>query len=271
MTSVGKGIEGVKNVVDHTGMKNVRSLLGWKWVGETESRSNKYKGGDYDDEWITVQSSNYKAIVIPELADGETIWGNVESKEETIEIERKGEEDEEVEQPSNEDQMYWENEFREELDGLRVDEEVKEFDPEGDLAYLEALLAGNPMMDIKQEDVVVEEEEHHSWLMVLVIGETEKSEKPREKAKKRKEKDLNRKRIEGRGEMEMNEPFTHNRSSHYMPRIRFMPGKFNFWLSDPFLIFKFLYNSAIKVLIIYEEWVELNGLDRVQIKEKPPD
>ncbi|KAJ0569484.1 hypothetical protein HanHA300_Chr05g0166731 [Helianthus annuus] len=96
--------------------------------------------GDYDDEWITVQSSYYKAIVLPELADGETIWGYVESKEEKIEIERKGEEDEEVEQPSNEDQMYWENEFRDELDGLRVDEEVKEFDPEGDLAYLEALL-----------------------------------------------------------------------------------------------------------------------------------
>ncbi|MFS8033977.1 hypothetical protein Hanom_Chr17g01575831 [Helianthus anomalus] len=31
--------------------------------------------------------------------------------------------EEEVEQPSNEDQMSWENEFREELDGLPVDEE----------------------------------------------------------------------------------------------------------------------------------------------------
>ncbi|XP_021971303.1 uncharacterized protein LOC110866463 [Helianthus annuus] len=129
-------------------------------------------------------------------------------------------EEEEVEQPSNEDQMSWENEFRDELDELPVDEEIEEFDPEGDLAYLEALLEGSPMMDIKQEEEVVEEEEHHNW---PVVGVTEDS-RPREKAKKRKKKDLNRKRIEGWGEMERTEPFTHDQSSRYMPRIRLIPG-----------------------------------------------
>ncbi|MFS7898752.1 hypothetical protein Hanom_Chr15g01364501 [Helianthus anomalus] len=49
-------------------------------------------------------------------------------------MERKGEDEEEVEQPPSEDKMSWENEFKEELDGLPVDEEVEEFDLEGDLA-----------------------------------------------------------------------------------------------------------------------------------------
>ncbi|KAJ0864211.1 hypothetical protein HanPSC8_Chr12g0539271 [Helianthus annuus] len=167
--------------------------------------------------------------------------------------------------------MSWENEFREELDGLPVDEEIEEFDPEGDLAYLEVLLEGNPMTDIKEEEVVVEEEEHHSWPLVLVLSEAEKSTTPQERAKKRKIKDLNRKRIEGWGEMERKKPFTHDHSSRYMPRIRFLPGKFKFWWSDPFRIFKIFYNSTNLFLKIFEVRVELNGLDRVQVKEKPPD
>ncbi|KAF5757348.1 hypothetical protein HanXRQr2_Chr17g0825601 [Helianthus annuus] len=190
--------------------------MGW---GNRE-RTQQIQLGDYDDEWITVQSSYYKAIVIPELADGETIWGYVESKEEKVEIERKGEEEEEVEQPSSEDRMSWENEFRDELDRLPVDEEIEEFDPEGDLAYLEALLEGSPMKDIKQGEEVVAEKEHHSW---PVVGET-KDSRPRERAKKRKKEDLNRKRIEGWGEMDRKEPFTHDQSSRYMPRIRLILG-----------------------------------------------
>ena len=115
---------------------------------------------------------------------------------------------------------------------------------------------------------MVEEEEHHSW---PVVGVTEKSEKPRKKAKKRKEKVLNRKRIEGWGEMERKEPFTRDHSSRYMPRIRFIPGNFKFWWSDPFQIFKIFYNSTNLFLKIFEVRVELNGLDRVQVKKKPPD
>ncbi|KAJ0495056.1 hypothetical protein HanIR_Chr12g0604601 [Helianthus annuus] len=209
-----------------------------------------------DEEWAAYQRSLVKREVVEEevgLGDS-TDW--------------MFEEEEEVEQPSNEDHMSWENEFREELDGLPVDEEVKEFDPEGDLAYLEVLLEGSPMTEIKEEEVVVEEEEHHSWPVVEVI----KDSRPREKAKKRrKKKVLNRKRIEGWGEMERKEPFTRDHSSRYMPRIRFLPGMFKFWWSDPFQNFKILYNSTNLFLKFFEVRVELNGLDRVQVKEKPPD
>ncbi|KAJ0434602.1 hypothetical protein HanRHA438_Chr07g0306991 [Helianthus annuus] len=115
---------------------------------------------------------------------------------------------------------------------------------------------------------VVEEEEHHNW---PVVGVTEKSEKPREKARKGKNRDWLW--VESWYKMEKKEPlkFKHDRSSHYMPRIRFLPGKFKFWWSDPFQNFKIFYNSTIKFLTIFEDRMELNGLDRVQVKEKPPD
>ncbi|KAF5822128.1 hypothetical protein HanXRQr2_Chr01g0022891 [Helianthus annuus] len=148
------------------------------------------------------------------------------------------EEDEE-----SEDELFWEREFGDELESLPLDKEVGTFDPEGDLAYLEALLAGNPMTDINQEEVVVEEEEHHSWPVVL-IANARKSLKSRERAIRR------------------------------TPGIvfqRLMPGKFKFWCSNPVKYLKFFYNSTIKFLNVYEERVELNGLDRVQVKEKPPD
>ncbi|KAJ0618335.1 hypothetical protein HanHA89_Chr02g0051981 [Helianthus annuus] len=129
----------------------------------------------YDDEWATVLNMNFKLIVVPKLTDEETLLGEVESDEEE-EIERKGEEEEEVEQPPSEYQISWENEFREELDGQPVDEEVEEFVLNGDLAYLEALLEGSPMTNIKQE----EEEEHQSWPVVLITN-AGKSLKPQEK------------------------------------------------------------------------------------------
>ncbi|KAJ0614464.1 hypothetical protein HanIR_Chr02g0062731 [Helianthus annuus] len=148
------------------------------------------------------------------------------------------EEDEE-----SEDELLWEREFAGELEGLPVDEEVGTFDPEGDLAYLEALLTRNPMTDSKKEEVVVEEEEHHSW-PVVVIANARKSSKPREKAMRR------------------------------TPGIVFqwlLPGKFKFLCSNPLKIVKSFYNSTTKFLNVYEKRVELNGLDRVQVKEKPPD
>ncbi|KAJ0918966.1 hypothetical protein HanRHA438_Chr05g0224021 [Helianthus annuus] len=148
------------------------------------------------------------------------------------------EEDEE-----SEDNLFWEREFADELEGLPVDEEVGTFDPEGDLAYLEALLEGNPMTDIKQEEEVVEEKEHHSWPVVLITN-ARQSSKPREKAMRR------------------------------TPGIvfqRLLPGKFNFLCSNPLKFIKSFYNSTVKFLNVYEKRVELNGLDRVQVKEKPPD
>ncbi|KAJ0577540.1 hypothetical protein HanRHA438_Chr05g0229471 [Helianthus annuus] len=147
------------------------------------------------------------------------------------------------EDEGSEDELFWEREFADELEGLSVDEEGGTFDPEGDLAYLEALLAGNPMTDIKKEEVVVEEEEHHSWPVVLITNAS-KSSKPREKAMRR------------------------------TPGIvfqRLLPGKFIFWCFNPVKYLEFYYNSTTKFLNVYEDRVELNGLDRVQIKEKPPD
>ncbi|KAJ0746842.1 hypothetical protein HanOQP8_Chr05g0182561 [Helianthus annuus] len=133
-----------------------------------------------------------------------------------------------------------EDEFLElELDGLPVYEEVGVLDPDGDIAYFDALLEGESTEVIEPTSYeetkcgdhparVVEEEEHHSWPLVLVIDETSKSIKPQGRAKKRKRKrnDLNRKRIEGWVELEKKKTlqFTHDRSSHYMPRIRLMPG-----------------------------------------------
>ncbi|KAJ0940608.1 hypothetical protein HanRHA438_Chr02g0085321 [Helianthus annuus] len=148
------------------------------------------------------------------------------------------EEDEE-----SEEDLLWEREFADELEGLPVDEEVGTFDPEGDLAYLEALLARNPMTDLKQEEVVVEEEEHHSWPVVLITN-ANKGSKPREQAMRR------------------------------TPGIvfqRLLPGKFKFLCFNPLKFLKSFYNSTVKFLNVYEKRVELNGLDRVQIKEKPPD
>ncbi|KAJ0907653.1 hypothetical protein HanRHA438_Chr07g0301621 [Helianthus annuus] len=73
--------------------------------------------------------------------------------------------------------------------------------------------------------------------------------------------------------MEKKKPlqFTHDQSSRYMSCIRFLPGKYKFWWSDPFKIFKIFYNSTNIFLNIFEYRVELNGLDMVQIKEKPLD
>ncbi|KAJ0865580.1 hypothetical protein HanRHA438_Chr12g0542031 [Helianthus annuus] len=143
----------------------------------------------------------------------------------------------------SEDELFWEREFADELEGLPEDAEVGIFDPEGDLAYLEALLARNPMTDIKQEEGVVEEEEHHSWPVVL-IANASKSLKSQEKAMRR---------------------------THGIVIQRLLPGKFKFLCSNPLKILKLFYNSTIKFLNVYEKRVELNGLDKVQIKEKPPD
>ena len=150
--------------------------------------------------------------------------------------------------------LSWETEFGDELVNLPtlVDDEL--FDPVGDLSELEALLEGKPAMVIKKSqkvDTVVEDEEHYNWPGVLVINETLKSTKPREKVRKIKGNDRSRKMVK-RCFKERKEPlkFEHDQSFRYMSRIRFM---------------------TVKFLIVCEDRVELNGLDRVQIKEKPPD
>ncbi|KAJ0939378.1 hypothetical protein HanRHA438_Chr02g0060441 [Helianthus annuus] len=178
--------------------------------------------------------------------------------------------------------LSWEDEFLGELEGLSESKQVGEFDPLGDLANLEALQEGKPekiseptpYVEIKYGDLpkevegMVEDEEHHSW---PVVGVTEDS-RPRERARK-KEPGNRRWFWVGRWAKQKMEQLkcNHDRSYRYMPRIRFLPGKYKFWWSDPFQNFKLFYNPAIKFLTIFVDRVELNGLDRVQIKEKPPD
>ncbi|KAJ0895829.1 hypothetical protein HanRHA438_Chr08g0327651 [Helianthus annuus] len=115
---------------------------------------------------------------------------------------------------------------------------------------------------------MVEDEEHHSWPVVEV---TEYS-RPRERARK-KEPGNRRWFWVGRWAKQKMEQLKckHDRSYRYMPRIRSIPGKFRYWWSDPFKIFKIFHYSALKCLTVFEDRVELNGLDRVQVKEKPPD
>ncbi|KAF5782985.1 hypothetical protein HanXRQr2_Chr11g0502631 [Helianthus annuus] len=219
------------------------------------------------DEWQVYQESLIKGVDVDEEVDLGDYLGSLFDNEVEVEVEKK--------------MLSWEDEFLGELEGLPESEQVGEFDPLGDLANLEALLEGKlekiseptPHVEIKCGDLpkevegMVEDEEHHSWPVVLITNATKKS-KPREKAKKRKRKDGKKKRIEG---WYKKEPLAHDQYSLYMSRIWFLPGKYKFWWSDPLRIFKIFYYSTSKFLTIFEDRVEINGLDRVQIKEKPPD
>ena len=150
----------------------------------------------------------------------------------------------------------WEEEFGDELVGLPVLEEEEEFDPVGDLAYLEKLLEGKPTMEIKnspKEDEHVSEKFDSRPVEESDVGLPLRP-RTREKAKKRKKA-----------------PGYQDRSPHYMSQIRFGPGKFKNRWSDSFPFFITYYNSTNQFLIAYIIRVELNRLDRVPVKEKPPD
>ncbi|KAL8232084.1 hypothetical protein R6Q57_001862 [Mikania cordata] len=173
----------------------------------------------------------------------------------------------------------WEEEFGDELDNLPFFEESREFDPVGELEVLEALLAEKSTIGIQQSpeilEELVEEEKHHSQPEGKIKDETPlKSTEPREKATKRKEMDPNQLKVLGwyqKKRRTKTVKFVNNHSPHYLPRIRFGPGKFKYWRPDPFESFKMYFNSINKIFLSNKERVELNGLDRVCIKEKPPD
>ncbi|KAM0052600.1 hypothetical protein Hdeb2414_s0007g00250061 [Helianthus debilis subsp. tardiflorus] len=168
----------------------------------------------------------------------------------------------------------WEEEFGDELVGLPTLED-EEFDPVGDLAYLETLLVETPTMEIKyapnvEEEIVAEEFDSRP------VENPDDGRPPRSRTRERARKSLDQHllRIQGwyrRKKKEESLKFAQHHPSHYMPRIRFGPGKFKYWWSDPFENFKWFINSILKILINNKERVELNGLDRGWIKEKPPD
>ena len=65
--------------------------------------------------------------------------------------------------------------------------------------------------------------------------------------------------------------YINNHPPHYISGIRFGPGKYKFWLSDPFECHKTFSGFIIGFLINNDEQLKFNGLDRGWIKEKPPD
>jgi len=156
----------------------------------------------------------------------------------------------------------WEDEFANELVDLPLCDDG-EFDPLGDLRILEDLIYNQtPSVGIDREPSGPGEE----------VNDVESS-KPREKARK---EPANRNLMQvRRWSTRKSLKFKHDHSSRYMSCIRFMPGKFKYWWSDPFrvfnLLFNIVFNSTFNFVCIYVNRVELNGLDRVQIKEKPPD
>ncbi|KAK1406551.1 hypothetical protein QVD17_41972 [Tagetes erecta] len=169
-----------------------------------------------------------------------------------------------------------------ELDSLPDYSNLDMIDTEGDLTYLDSFLENEPVEMIDhttyentkcgdhQVSVVIEEE-HHSRPVMNKDDETLPSlPKSREKASKRKKKSWVQARIKIK-KLEVK----HDWSSSYMTRIRFFPGKFKCWWSDSFRalqsIVQIVLNVTCKFLSVYLDRVELNGLDRVQIKEKPPD
>jgi len=140
-----------------------------------------------------------------------------------------------------------------------------EFDPLGDLKILEDLVYNQmPSVGIKQELCEPEEEVHD-----------EESSKHQFKSRKEpRERTLLQ--IE-RWSTWKKKPLKckNDQSSRYMSCIRFFPGKYKSWWSNPFkrfnVILKVSFNFICNFLNVFVDRVELNGLDRVQIKEKPPN
>ncbi|KAF5801972.1 hypothetical protein HanRHA438_Chr06g0263621 [Helianthus annuus] len=168
----------------------------------------------------------------------------------------------------------WEDEFGDELVGLPtfVDEE---FDPVGDLAYLETLLKEKPTMEIKYIPNKEEEEvatKFDGWPMErLKDGLPHTPTKSWEKAQKCLDQHRLREHRWYKRKLNGTLKCTEHHPPHYMPRIKFGPRKFKYWWVDPFEFSRLFFNFTNNFLLKAGKRVELNGLDRGWIKEKPPD
>ncbi|XP_076937780.1 uncharacterized protein LOC143605614 [Bidens hawaiensis] len=176
-----------------------------------------------------------------------------------------------------EDMVKVDNELNEEdeflnleLDGLSDYDGGDTLDVNEDVAFLEALL----VEDSVDEDVVLEEEHHYRPVDCVLNADQES--KPRDKAEDDR-LPKNRSCVYfRRWSTGVKKPLNvkHDQSSRYLQRIRLLPGKFKYRWSDPLLIFnsKLIFCGSIIDILLFDKFrVELNGLDRVQIKEKPPD
>ncbi|XP_076906807.1 uncharacterized protein LOC143563055 [Bidens hawaiensis] len=176
-----------------------------------------------------------------------------------------GVEEKVVNELSEEDEL-----FDLELDGLLEYDEGGTLDVDGDVAFFEALL----VEDSVDEDVVLEEE--HYCRPVDCVLNAYRELKPREKVEDDKLPENRSCAYFMRWSTGVKKPLNvkHDQSSRYLQRIRLLPGKFKYRWSDPLLIFNsnlIFCGSIIDILMFDKYRVELNGLDRVQIKEKPPD
>ncbi|KAJ0744013.1 hypothetical protein HanPI659440_Chr10g0382541 [Helianthus annuus] len=128
-------------------------------------------------------------------------------------------------------------------------------------------------MEIKQIRNVEEEkvaDEFDSWSVKEVnVGFPLTPTRTREKA----QRSLYQHVVRVRRWYKKEEPlkFAQHHSPHYMPRIKFGPGKFKYCWVDPFSFSKLFFNFTNDFLLKTGKRVELNGLDRGWIKEKPPD
>ncbi|XP_076956665.1 uncharacterized protein LOC143631936 [Bidens hawaiensis] len=157
-----------------------------------------------------------------------------------------------------------------ELDGLLEYDEGGTLDVDGDVAFFEALL----VEDIVYEDAVLEEE-HHCRPLDCVLNADQES-KPKDKAEDDRLPENQSCVYFRRWSTGVKRPLhvKHDQSSRYLQRIRLLPGEFKYRWSDSLLIFNsnlIVCGSIIDILLFDKYRVELNGLDRVQVKEKPPD
>ncbi|XP_076908157.1 uncharacterized protein LOC143564904 [Bidens hawaiensis] len=142
----------------------------------------------------------------------------------------------------------WEDESGDELVGLPVFEEHEEFDPVGDLIYLETLIMGKPTMEIKtsleeekEEDVAKDEDQnmvvveppHHvkvsKSMEELDSGPLPKSTNPQKRERKCLDQHVLRVQKWYIKSYRRKLKCKNNHFSHYMSRIRFGPGKFKYW------------------------------------------
>ncbi|XP_076919045.1 uncharacterized protein LOC143579697 [Bidens hawaiensis] len=157
-----------------------------------------------------------------------------------------------------------------ELDGLSDYDGGDTLDVNEDVAFFEALL----VEDSVDESVVLEEE--HYCRPVDCVLNAYRELKPREKVEDDKLPENRSCVYFRRWSKGMKKPLhvKQDQSSRYLQRIRLLPGKFKYSWSDPLLIFNsnLIFCGSIIDILLYDKFrVELNGLDRVQIKDKPPD
>ncbi|KAJ0827363.1 hypothetical protein HanRHA438_Chr17g0824801 [Helianthus annuus] len=182
----------------------------------------------------------------PEPIDDD-FWRDDDEREEAKEEPFAKMDDEEIEEhiPS------WEEEFGEELVGLPTLEEG-EFDPVGDLAYLETLLKEKPTMEIKQipsiEEEIVTEEFDSRPVEKLVVGLPITPIQSREKARRSLDQHIMRVQRWCKRKLKATLKCRDNHLPHYIHRIWFDPSKFKFWWVDPFERLK-IFSSFIIIFL----------------------